>query len=162
MATATAWLMDFGKGRVGAVGERELLHIVYQPRLHRLPQANPHCDRVLAWESGFVPVWDFAAWFQSKQTETRAGLIALVGYTTRDTGQMRRGALGIVVPPKRISVRDEDACSLPDDRWQSVATSCFLYEKSRIPTLDLIAMFDGPTTAPENQGRSVRADRRDA
>lgn len=162
MATATAWLMDFGKGRLAAVGERELLHIVYQPRLHRLPQADPHCDRVLAWEGGFVPVWDFAAWFRSNRTGTRADLIALVGYTCRNTGQMQRGALGIVVPPKRVDVRDEDACSLPDERWRGVATSCFLHEESRVPTLDLIAMFDGPITPPASQGRPARTERRDA
>lgn len=152
--------MDFGKKRLAAIGERELLHIVYQPRLHRLPQAESHCDRVMAWEGGFLPVWDLAGWFHWKQAASSSSLIAVVGYASADTGRVQRGALSIPVPPKRISVRDEDAAALPDHRWERIANSCFLHEAIRVPTLDLVAMFDGPIAGPGEQRLSARAKHR--
>lgn len=155
MATAPAWLLDFGKGQFAAVGERELLHIVYQPRLHRVPQADAHCDRVMAWEGGFLPVWDLVAWFKWTKIADGSGLAAVVGYADEDSGRTLRGVICIDLPPKRVNVNDEDACALPDTRWERLATSCFLYETVRVPTLDLTAMFRAPLTAPESGPRAA-------
>jgi chemotaxis signal transduction protein len=149
MSTASAWLIGFGKKRLAAIGERELLHIVYQPRLYRVPQAYAYCDRVMVWEGQFLPVWDLVTWFKWKKIAHGSNLVAVVGYTAMDTGLMHRGAISIAAPPKRISVHDEDACALPDDssRWEAISTSCFFHEATRVPTLDLTRMFQGPITA---------------
>jgi hypothetical protein len=161
MATAPAWLLDFGKGQLAAVGERELLHIVYQPRLHRVPQADAHCDRVMAWEGGFLPVWNLAAWFKWTKTADSSGLAAVVGYADEDSGRTLRGVICIDLPPKRVNVRDEDACALSDTHWERLATSCFLYEMVRVPTLDLTAMFRAPLAAPGHPRMATRSQPRD-
>ena len=161
MATASAWLLDFGKGQFAAVGERELLHIVYQPRLHRVPQADAHCDCVMAWEGDFLPVWNLAAWFKCSKTTGSSGLAAVVGYADEDSGRTLRGVICIDLPPKRVNVRDEDACALPDTRWERLATSCFLYETVRVPTLDLAAMFRARLTAPKHPQIAMRPQGRD-
>jgi len=149
MNAVAAWLLDFGEGRLAAVGLREVLHIAYAPRLTAIPQTPAHCSRVLIIEERVVPVWEPAVWLGAAAPEQASRLAAIVGYQNSRRAPVQFGALLIAVPPLRIMVSDEDACALPatPPGWRAIAMSCVRRHDRPIPILDLRSMFSAPLFA---------------
>lgn len=146
MATANAWLLDFGDGIRAAIGERELFHLLYAPAAHALPRAPAHCARVIQWEGRILPLWDLNRCLDRDAAPAATSLVAIVGYRDAD-GRTQFGGLSISAPPQRITADDAEACSLPEDRpaWQALTKSCFAKAAAPVPVLDLPAMF-APST----------------
>ena len=140
MATADAWLLDFGAGLRAAIGDRELFHILYQPPSHPVPRAADHCGRVIAWEGRLLPLWDLKRRLCGVTSE--ADLVAVVGYRDAD-GATTFGALRVSTPPQRIKADDANACALPEGEsgWRELSKSCFARDGSPVPVLDLASMF---------------------
>lgn len=142
MKESTAWLLDFGDEMRAAVGERELLHLVSQPRLLTVPMAPLHCRSVLAWQKHLLPVWDVRTWLGKRSEHAGETLAAVVGYQSRARQTPMFGVLALSGPPRRVHVKDADACDLPDGRqWQAIARSCFRHGQQPVPILDLATMF---------------------
>jgi len=143
MRPMTAWLLDLGAGRVAAVAEREMLHLVPDPQCFELPQTPVHCRRVLRWQDRILPVWDVAAWLGAEPWPAAARVVAVVGYQKRRREAPRYGALLLAAPPVRVKVTDDDACELLQDGagWEALAVSCFRYREQPIPVLNLRRLF---------------------
>ncbi|HEV2112325.1 MAG TPA: hypothetical protein VGT99_13285 [Gammaproteobacteria bacterium] len=145
MAQVNAWILDMGGVHQAAISERELFHVLYEPRFHRLPRTQAHCDRLIEWEGLLLPVWDLRRWVHTADEPDRIRFVAVVGYTG-DDGQTGFGGIALGAPPVRIMADDADACLLPDDapRWQEIAAACFARGGVRVPVLDLARMFLQP------------------
>ncbi|MDQ1315592.1 MAG: hypothetical protein QG662_1701 [Pseudomonadota bacterium] len=150
MKESTAWLLDFGDELFAAVGERELMHLVSQPHLLTVPLSPQHCGSVLAWQKHLLPVWDIRTWLGQRSESEGDTLAAVVGYQHRPRQTPMFGVIALSSPPRRVIVKDTDACELPDGRsWRTIARSCFLHGQQPVPILDLAAMF---TQAPKPSG----------
>lgn len=149
MNPVAAWLLNFGGGRLAAVGLSEVLHVTYSPQVVAVPQTPPHCSRVLVIEDRVLPAWDVAAWLGTAAPERTAALGAIVAYRSGRSSAVQFGALLIAKPPLRIMVSDADACELPPapKRWRAIAMSCVKHDDELIPILDLSWMFSDALSA---------------
>ena len=149
MADATAWIVHFAQGLQAAVGERELRHIIEQPMLKGIPQTPIHCQNVLLWESEMLPVLDLAAWLTGTPTQLSPQTAGIVGWQADADGPVQHGVLMFTGVPRKVVVRDEQACDLPDTApgWQTVAVSCFRHDDNAIPILNLPYLFSNALAA---------------
>ena len=59
--SAQAWLLDFSRNQLAAVGLHELLEVLSRPKLYYVPMASARCHHVLVWRDEILPVVDFGA-----------------------------------------------------------------------------------------------------
>lgn len=142
MGAANAWLLHLGNRLLAAVGEFELVHVVLDSPLFRVPLCPPHCNRLLLWEGRLLPVMDLSRWLLEGDDEPKR-YMAILPWRQGQEENLYYGALPLVVPPTRIQVRDEAACSLPQSplAWRSCSLSCFLYGDRPVPILDVSGIF---------------------
>lgn len=151
-----AWLLNFGDGELAAVGERELIHLVSQPKLFEVPRAPGHCSRVLLWQNRTLPVWDMLAWLKPDSAAKDASLAAVVGYQSRRRQAPQFGAMMLVEPPSRIEVANSQACELPREQpaWGEIASSCFCHLDRPMAVLDIPLIFSGTFAAGASARRA--------
>lgn len=145
MNVSNAWLLNLGADRVGAIGERELLHVVAEPEAFEVPLAPTHCRYVLIWQDRLLPVWDVSARLIQCAELQRPVVAAVVGYQARRGETPWLGAIALTEPPTRCKVTDSQACELPENEpaWFDIAHSCFAHDDRPVPILDLYTMFSG-------------------
>jgi chemotaxis signal transduction protein len=151
MSEVNAWLLDLGGGLHGAVGDREMIHVLPDPpTLHQIPQSPGYCRQVLVWQGEVLPLMDLAKRLAPEPTgaaEAAAGTRNLVGIAVfqRYPGEAPQyGALLLRRMPARIAVSDADACDLPESLqvMRPFSASCFSYQKvGPVPVLDLHRVF---------------------
>ena len=56
-----AWVLDLGADRRVAVGAREQIHLLPDPKVHEFPTAPPASRHLLFWNDRVVPVVDVTA-----------------------------------------------------------------------------------------------------
>lgn len=148
--TTIAWLLNFGRGELAAVGERELLHLVPQSEFFEVPRVPRHCRRVLAWQNRLVPVWSVLEWLRPGSDSMEARLSAVVGHQLQRGQAPQFGALLLVEPPVRIEVLNSQACELDASQaaWGEITISSFRHEgiSQPVPVLDLPLMFSAALT----------------
>ena len=146
MSRVNAWLLDFGNARQAAVGTRELLHLVDTPVTYAVPYTPEYCRSVVLWQERVLPVMDIAA--RLGAVPRTAPFLAVIGYQQQRGEYPQFGALMLSSPPRQLAVSDEQACELPDDgnAWRELSISCFDYQGSAIPVLNLARIF-GSTPA---------------
>jgi hypothetical protein len=146
MARGRAWVLDLGGGASAAIGERELVLLLYDAPAFRVPSTPPYAARVLFWEERALPVLDLAVRVGASTIPTDTKFVAVVGYRRAGDPALRYGALPLGAPPFRVDVSDEQGCGLPDplERWRAVAISCFRAEGVPTPVLDLERTFAPP------------------
>jgi hypothetical protein len=144
--SAQAWLLEFSRNQVVAVGLHELLEILSRPKLYHVPMASVYCHRVLVWRDEILPVVDFGADPASESDDAASGgaVTAIAVYQTVPGEPLRHGALQLNTMPKTITVADNMACALPESRSppSEFAISCFSYENLTIPVIDLTRVFE--------------------
>ena len=141
MSSASAWLLDLGGTVQVAIGMRELVQIVDAPSTFTVP-LTPACSRkVMFWQKRMVPVLDLSVKVNS--TESKGQLLAIIGYQDKDSGNAELGAIILAAPPVRISVDDEQACSLDQAmaHWRELANASFSQNGAVIPVLHLSRLF---------------------
>jgi chemotaxis signal transduction protein len=138
-----AWLLDFGDACYAAVGTRELLHLIDAPSTFPVPCTPEYCSRVVLWQERLLPVMDISARIGSRPRT--APFLAVIGYQQQRGEYPHFGALLLASPPKQLAVSDEQACRLPDgkENWRELAISCFEYQGSPVPVLNLCRLFSG-------------------
>ncbi len=144
--SAQAWLLDFSRNQLAAVGLHELLEVLSRPKLYHVPMASARCHNVLVWRDEILPVVDFSADPASKADDAASSgaVTAIAVYQTVPGEPLRHGALQLNVMPKTVTVADNMACALPDSHssLSELAISCFFYENLAIPVIDLTRVFE--------------------
>ena len=142
-----AWLLEFSRNRVAAVGLHEIVEVLSRPKLYHVPLTEARCHQVLVWRDEILPVVDFGADAEMHATGTAGGAVtAIAVYQTVPGEPLRHGALELSVMPKTITVSDNMACALPDSAvsMRHLAISCFSYENLAVPVIDLTRVFEEP------------------
>lgn len=148
-----AWLLEFSRNQIAAVGLHELVEVLSRPKLYHVPMASKRCHQVLVWRDEILPVVDFgveAGTDSTDSTDSAPGgaVTAIAVYQTVPGEPLRHGALELSVMPRTISVADNMACALPDGSSpiNELAISCFSYENLAVPVIDLTRVFERPPT----------------
>lgn len=142
-----AWIFSLDAVLWGAVGEREMIHLVESPTLLEIPQSPFYCRHALIWNKTILPALDLAAWLHGHCIERAQCLAGLIVYQNPNA-ELQYGALLLADLPQRKYVTDDQACSLPSEpeNWQSVAVSCFADGEDGeciVPILNLSYIFSG-------------------
>lgn len=141
-----AWLLEFARNRVAAVGLHELVEVLSRPKLFHVPMASRRCHQVLVWRDQILPVVDLASELSGDLDEgEQAGAVtAIAVYQTVPGELLRHGALQLTVMPKTVTVADNMACALPDSSSAlgELAISCFSYDNFAVPVIDLTRVFE--------------------
>jgi len=151
MSSVDAWLLNLGDGLHGAVGEREMIHVLPDaPTLYQIPQSPGYCRQVLVWQGEVLPLMDLAKRLPCGMLGTPDGvvgmrdLVVIAAFQEHPGEAPRHGALLLRGMPVRIAVSDADACELPASlrAWRPYLLSCFAYSNvGPVPVLDLRRVF---------------------
>jgi len=144
--SAQAWLLEFDRQQVAAVGLHELVEVLSRPKLYHVPMSGPRSHQVLVWRDEILPVVGFGSDSdgESEGDMLRAAVTAIAVYQTVPGEPLRHGALQLSGMPKVVSVADNMACALPDTRSSigDLAISCFFYDNFSVPVIDLTRVFE--------------------
>lgn len=137
-------MLDFGKGYRAAVGMRELIHLIDVPSSFVVPCTPAYCHSVLFWQGKLLPLMDVACRLGGAVQD--APYVAVVGYQQKRGEYPQFGAIQMASPPTQVAVSDEQACKLPDEiqGWDKLAISCFEYNGTAVPVLNLTRLFSAP------------------
>lgn len=152
---ASAWTLTFEEGIYAAVGEREMVHILPDPpNLFEIPETPAYCRNVLVWQGQILPLIDLSIYVEGRPwNEPRSSpntLVGIVAYQANAGEAPRYGGLLLLQAPVRVSVTDQQACTLPERlrSWAPLAISCFQDSThGPIPILDLKRVFLHPPGA---------------
>lgn len=144
--SAQAWLLEFNRQQVAAVGLHELLEVLSRPKLYHVPMSGTRSHQVLVWRDEILPVVGFGADGESEIEDGvfGAAVTAIAVYQTVPGEPLRHGALQLSGMPKTVTVADNMACALPETRSPvgDLAISCFFYENFAVPVIDLTRVFE--------------------
>ena len=146
MSTTGAWLLEFGGGHAGLIGERQMLHLLPAPlSLHEVPASPVFCRHVVMWEQQPIPVMDLCAWLEGRRSGDDPPVVAIAAFANGTNGENRRGGLMLSAIPRRVALSDEQACDLPvtPTGWRELALSCVQYETRPVPIVNLARAFSG-------------------
>ena len=144
--SAQAWLLEFNRQQVAAVGLHELLEVLSRPKLYHVPMSGTRSHHVLVWRDEILPVVGFGGDGESEIEDGvfGAAVTAIAVYQTVPGEPLRHGALQLSGMPKTVTVADNMACALPETRSPvgDLAISCFFYENFAVPVIDLTRVFE--------------------
>ena len=150
--SAQAWLLEFSRQQVAAVGLHELVEVLSRPKLYHVPMSGPRSHQVLVWRDEILPVVAFGADANSGSDDALFGaaVTAIAVYQTVPGEPLRHGALQLSGMPKTLTVADNMACALPDARSpiSDLAISCFLHDHLAVPVIDLTRVFERAPLPP--------------
>ncbi len=145
-STAQAWLLEFSRNQVAAVGLHELVEVLSRPKLFHVPMASPRTHQVLVWRDEILPVVNFGAISTGGPDDVMPGgaVTAIAVYQTVPGEPLRHGALQLTVMPRTVTVADNMACALPESQSSisDLAIACFSYENLAVPVIDLTRVFE--------------------
>lgn len=144
MSTSSAWLLTLGASYQAAVGLRDMVHIIAEPKTFAIPKTPFYCHQTVLWQENIVPLVDLEGWLKGKPTENAKKYVAIVAFLTQD--EINYGALSLSAPPKRIQVEDSQSCPLLETPilWKRISNACFNREGIATPILDLVTVFKKP------------------
>ena len=148
MSGATAWVMQLDHQMSAAVGQMELIHIVDNPELYKIPKAPTYCGHVILWNNRIIPVMDLSAWLNDSTVVYRRSLIAIAVYRDQNN-ELKYGGIHLSDTPATETVHDEQACALPltSSKWREVSISCFRSsDNNPVPILDVPTIFSAALT----------------
>ena len=160
MSTGGAWLLEFGAGQAGVIGERQMLHLLPVPlSLHAVPASPFFCRHVVLWEQQPIPVLDMSAWLEGRPTGEEAAVVAITAFSTGATRENLKGALTLSAIPRRIVVSDDQACALPAELagWREIALSCIEHETRPLPVMNLAHAFSGALSRSVAESQAAEA-----
>ena len=145
-SSVQAWLLEFSRDQVAAVGLHEIVEVLSRPKLYHVPMTTPRCHQVLVWRDEIIPVVNFGAvpGLERDDTTTGGAVTAIAVYQTVPGEPLRHGALELGIMPKTVAVADNMACALPESSSpiNEIAISCFSYENVAVPIIDLARVFE--------------------
>ena len=88
-----AWLLEFARNRVAAVGLHELVEVLSRPKLFHIPMASRRCHQALVWRDQILPVVDLASELSSDadEGEQTGAVTAIAVYQTVPGEALRHG-----------------------------------------------------------------------
>ncbi len=145
--TIRAWLLDFGQGLRAAVGAHEMSHVLTEADIFNIPRCPYYCNEVIVWENEVLPVLDVGALLTGRKIERKNDLLGIAVYQLTDI-HVSYVAMRLVDLPQSVYITDDDACPLPEHQelWRPIAISCFKYEETAVPVIDLAFLFSGKIT----------------
>lgn len=156
MSTSRAIRLDTGGG-AAAIGLHEVIEVVTEGEMARVPMAPRHCCELLQWRDQWIPVFDLAAWC-GQQAEPAGQFFVVVAYPA-ETGDIQYGCMRVPEFPQIVELSDQQACTLPDDAdWRRIAVSCFKGEGKTVPILSLRKVFELHEAGTAQAGERARAE----
>jgi chemotaxis signal transduction protein len=149
--TCEAWLLDFDDTIVAASAHYELEDVFTEARLLPVPLTPNYCQYVISWRQRLVPIVNFNRLLSGEEITLKKPIIGIFAYQEQKGDRVQYGGLMLRYRPHKITVRDADACPLPDThnkQWQGFAISCFRHRQQNTPILDLTAIFT--TSMPDD------------
>jgi hypothetical protein len=148
MSRASAWVLNLGQCRV-AVGVREQVHLMLEPKAAEVAATPAHCRHVIFWSGRCVPVMDLVRWIRPNALSAATNHhrhLGVYAYRSSVEAGVEFGALWLARPPQRVEVDDADSTALPAAdraRWSRIASACFADAAGAVPVLDLGRIFSG-------------------
>jgi len=145
MATPSkAWLLRLAQDCLVAVSPGYMVEYLPSARMIPVPLTPRHAPGVLVWRSRLIPVLDLGILLtDSPPVATPQRRAMVLAYQALPGAVVHHGALFVQAPPTEIDVTDGMACALPDKPaiWEQLSHACFLYEKQRVPVINLLWVF---------------------
>lgn len=142
MPESNAWIIKLTDKETVAIGENELLHIITEPELYKIPKTKKYCQHVIKWQSHVLPVMNITGLLYNQDIGI-SNIIGIVAYRERSSDQINYGAIDLAAIPKKTLVYDEEACDLSEatKQWKPLTTACFKKEDRAIPIISLEKIF---------------------
>ena len=135
--TVRAWLLDWAPQML-ALAACEVIEIVHEPEIHRVPFGPPWCRALLYWRNRLLPLAlpDLAA-------DAATMHVVVVAYENADRAALDYAALAVDSHPRQIQVPDGTDCEPPTSCLfdHSVLRACFTHEDRVILVPELKEWF---------------------
>lgn len=140
MERCPAWLLRAADDIAFAVAQHEMVEYLTDPRVQRVPLANPFCDRLALWRDTLIPIVDFACLLRGASATVQRAL-SIVAYQPGRLEPLAYLGIWVDAPPSHVDVSDEQACELPQT-WRephlaALALACFEHKDTAVPILDI-------------------------
>lgn len=145
--TTRAWLLEVASGTRLAAGAPFVVEYLLESETIPVPRTPRHCPGVMLWRERMIPVVDLLPVLSGSRPPSGDWSRSVVLAWQKAPGApLQYGALRVCAPPLEVFTADDMACSLPDDLplMRHLARSCFRYESSAIPVLDVARLFGAP------------------
>lgn len=144
---ATAYVIEYARGRFLALPPHVTVAIVEQPRVVAVPGAPYYACGLMDWQGQgqWLPLIHMesliAAYPCHKPEQPRYALV--VAWQPAPGEPVQHGALVLDELPQTVTVTNEFACALPSDSdlWPELSLSCFSYAEQAVPILDAGVVF---------------------
>lgn len=141
--SATAWLLR-SERTLAAVGEFELVHLLEQFPLWKVPRARLGLEYVVLWQEHVVPVVDLVKWLALGQRTQKPAYLGIVAYRPGPARAVHYGGILLDALPVRHAVDDAAAVSIDalGHNWHRAIHAGFRGETTGVvPVLDLARVF---------------------
>ncbi|TQV89069.1 chemotaxis protein CheW [Aliikangiella coralliicola] len=134
-----AWLLQYSPEQYVAIGVHAIQELLYHSELTPLPFTPDYCRHLFRWNQMVVPVMNLNLLINEEALPCEELVVVSFQYQQ----QLHFGGLSLPYKPELITVNDNQYCELPDKEkfWSRIALSCFSYENSAVPILDLATLF---------------------
>jgi len=142
MPESNAWLIKLTEKETIAIGENELLHIITEPDLYKIPKVKKYCQHVIKWKNQVLPVMNITGLLYNQDIGI-SGIVGIIAYKHNESNTINYAAIDLTSVPKKISVNDKDACELPEPlhKWKPFSAVCFKKNNNVIPIISLQKVF---------------------
>ena len=142
MPESSAWLLKLSKNDAIAIGEQELIHIITEPELLKIPKTMPHCQHIINWKNNVLPVMNILGLLHNQNTDI-SNIIGIIAYKDPRSMSIQYSAIDLSFIPKKIIVNDNQACELSttEEKWSQYTIASFKQQQKVIPIVDLARLF---------------------
>ena len=143
MGRSAAWVIKVDESLYASVSQMELVHIINQPELIRIPGVPAYCQNLLIWNDNILPVLNIS-WLVNDMTPgTGREVVAVLIY--RDSrNNIQYGGISLLESPELEYVDNDQVSALPEQAQQlkTIALSCFTSANGHdVPILDISRLF---------------------
>jgi chemotaxis signal transduction protein len=142
---ATAYLLEYSKGRYVALPVHTGVELVEQPRVVPVPGMPYFCLGLIAWQGRQLPLLDLARLLlgPSTQGSPSIGHVLVLAYQSAPGGALEYGAVCAPSLISKIEVVDGQQCELANgsDALAKMALSCFAIDGHAVPIVDSSKIF---------------------
>lgn len=143
MSKIPAWVLRVENSIHVSVSQMELVHVISNPELHKVPHASDYCNDIVIWNDNMLPVICIASLLNDTSYDERLGFVAVIIYKGQNNA-IQYGGIKLSGPPWLESVSNNQMCMLPDaeTKINEISLSCFISKDNHtVPILDMNKLF---------------------